>query len=75
MPRVIIQFDPEIGEYYVFEDPKGRGLDPDYEVAVDLKASHFRSIKRNSDQVAKDQDFLEKFFIRAQMAGRAIREQ
>ena len=75
MPRVIIEFDPELGEYDVFEvTDTWPTIDSEYAVLVDLKASHYKNIKRNEERVVKDQQFLHYFFIEAQKAGRPIRE-
>ena len=75
MPRVIIEFDPELGEYDVFEvTDTWPTIDSEYVVLVDLKASHYKNIKRNEERVVKDQQFLRNFFIEAQQAGRPIRE-
>lgn len=75
MPRVVITFNDETGDYYMDAYDKGVEYDPEYQVVVDLKSSHFQNIVRNRQRVCKDQDFLRNFFIQAQMAGRAIREQ
>lgn len=75
MPRVIIEFDPELGEYDVFEvTDTWPTIDTEYAVLVDMKSSHYKNIKRNEERVYKDQQFLEKFFIEAQQAGRPLRE-
>jgi hypothetical protein len=73
MPRVAITFHDELAEYFV-EPYTGWELD-EYQVVVDLKSSHYRNILRNRERVDKDQKFLQNFFIQAQMAGRALREQ
>jgi hypothetical protein len=49
-------------------------LESEYAVVVDMKASHYKNIKRNEERLLRDQNFLEKFFIEAQQAGRPIRE-
>lgn len=75
MPKVIIEYDPELGQYDVFEVTHSHPtLEPGYAVLVDMKASHYRNIKRNEERVVKDQRFLENFFIAAEEAGRQIRE-
>ena len=74
MPKVVITFDPEHHEYWVQEVPKTFTHDPEYQVVMDMKASHFRNIMRNAERYERDLDTLRKFFIEAQMAGRAIRE-
>lgn len=73
MPKVVISFDPEFGEYDVdttWEEPL-----TEYEALVFMKASHYRNIQKNLARAHKDQEFLEKFFIEAQMSGRVISEQ
>ena len=74
MPKVVIEYDPELGEYDVFEVPKTQIVDSEYAVVVDMKASHYKNIKRNEERWLKDQTFLENFFIEAQASGRQIRE-
>jgi hypothetical protein len=74
VPRCVIEFDPELGEYDLFEVPPTQQIDSEYAVVVDMKASHYKNIKRNEERFLKDQEFLEKFFIEAQQAGRPIRE-
>jgi hypothetical protein len=75
VPRVIIEFDPELGEYDIFEvTDTWPTIDSEYAVLVDMKASHYKNIKRNEERVLRDQQFLHNFFIEAQQAGRPIRE-
>jgi hypothetical protein len=75
VPKCVIEYDPETGEYDVFEvTDTWPTVESGYAVVVDLKASHYKNIKRNEERFLKDQEFLEKFFIEAQQAGRPIRE-
>lgn len=75
MPKCIIGYDPVAGEYYAYEvTDKYPTVSSEYEVVVDMKASHYRNLKRHEEQWCKDQDFLEKFFFEAQSSGRQIRE-
>jgi hypothetical protein len=75
VPRVVIGDDPEYQDYRVNEVSKDfYPVDEDYQVVVDMKASHYRNIKRNEERFYRDQEFLQKFFIEAQESGRQIRE-
>lgn len=74
MPKVVITFDPEHHEYYVEQARMGVEYDPEYQVIMDMKASHFLNMQKNRKRFENDRDTLRKFFIEAQMAGRAIRE-
>lgn len=76
MPRVIIEFNRNFGEYSVFEaTDTWPTRESEYSVVVDMKSNHYRNLKRNEERYIKDQNFLEKFFVEAQMSGRQIREQ
>jgi hypothetical protein len=75
VPRVVIEFDPELGDYDVFEvTDTWPTVESEYAVVVDMKARQYKNIKRNEDRVVRDQEFLKNFFIEAQAAGRTIRE-
>ena len=74
MPKVVIHFDPEHHEYHVFQYVEGMVFDNEYQVLVEMKASHYRNILRNESRHQNDRDTLRKFFVEAQMAGRPIRE-
>lgn len=75
MPKCVIEYDPESGNYDVFEvTDTWPTVESGYAVVVDLKASHYKNIKRNEERCFKDQRFLENFFIAAQESGRQIRE-
>lgn len=74
MPKVVITFDPEHHEYWVDEVSKDFKPNPEYHAVMDMKASHFRNIRKNAQRYENDLDTLRKFFVEAQMAGRQIRE-
>lgn len=74
MPKVVITYYPNYLEYDVTQVNKDYVPGSDYEVVMDMKASHYRNMKRNLARYVKDQEALQKFFIEAQMAGRQIRE-
>lgn len=74
MPKVTIIFD-HIKRRYFLELFDNVGKDNDeWEVVMDMKASHFRNMRRNEDRFQRDQEALKKFFIEAQMSGKEIRE-
>lgn len=74
MPKVTIIFD-RIKRRYFLELFDSVGKDNDeWEVVMDMKASHFRNMRRNEDRFQRDQEALKKFFIEAQMSGKEIRE-
>lgn len=75
MPRVVISYNPEFYEYDITQVPKDYSSESEYEVTVEMKASHFRNMRRNMARVDKDQEFLTGLFIQAQSSGRKIREQ
>lgn len=75
MPTVKIAYDPTFQEFSLTESHKDAVLDPEWEVLVDMKASHFRNMRRNQTRYNRDQEALQKFFIQAQMSGTRIREQ
>lgn len=74
MPRVAITFDPDHHEYFVETVSRDFEPTPEYQVVMDMKASHFRNILRNAERYQRDMDSLRKLFIEAEMAGRTIRE-
>ncbi len=74
MPKVTIMFDPFSGEYLVEEFSKVGQANVEYEVVMDMKASHFINMQRNLKRFQRDQDALAKFFIEVQAAGHPIRE-
>ncbi len=73
MPKVIISFDPEHHEYSVTTF-SGQRINPEYEVVMDMKSSHYINMIRNKRRYENDLETLRKFFIEAQSAGRQIRE-
>lgn len=75
MPRVVITFDTETSMLFADTAQKDREYDPEYQVVMDMKASHYKNIKRNLMRFNQDQKTLLKFFIETQQAGRPIREQ
>lgn len=76
MPKVIITFDKDYSFFGVSE-LKGTDeyIDPEYQVVMDMKASHYRNIRRNWSRYNNDQKALLNFFIQAQQTGRVLREQ
>ncbi len=73
MPRVVISFDAVNQEYSVY--PVDKDYTPtEYEAVVHMKSSSYREIVRTELRWLKHQDFLEKFFVEAQMAGRNLSE-
>lgn len=73
MPKVLITFDPDNGEYFV-EPYKGTEWDPEYQAVMLMRASHYQNMQRNLTRAEKDQATLAKFFIHAQTTGRQFRE-
>lgn len=73
MPKCVIKYDKQFGEYMVYPYTEGQNI-TEYEAIVFMKASHYRNMQKNIQRWVKDQDFLEKFFIEAQTAGRTISE-
>lgn len=73
MPRVVITFDPEHHEYFVTPF-QGQTINPEYEVVMDMKSSHYRNMMKNRARYVNDLDTLRKFFLEGQLSGRTIRE-
>ena len=73
MPKVVISFDPEHHEYFV-TPYHGQTLNKEYDVIMDMKASHFRNILKNVQRYQNDLNSLRKLFVEAQMSGRELRE-
>lgn len=74
MPKVLIHYDPVLQLMSVF-DKWDWPVNPEWDVVVHLKSSHYRNMKRNEQRYNKDQTFLTKFFMEAQTRGTEIREQ
>lgn len=74
MPKVVISFDPDSGDYWVEAVAKDFEPDPEYQAVMDMKSSHFRNILRNAKRYENDLNTLHEFFVRAQMSGRQFRE-
>lgn len=74
MPKVVITFDPEHHDYFVEPARPGVAYDPEYQVVMDMKSSHYQNMVRNRTRTMRDQDALRKFFIEMQMSGRERRE-
>ncbi len=75
MPRVVITFDPDHHEYFVEQARQDVEYDPEYQVVMDMKASHYLNMQKNRKRFENDRDSLRKFFIEGQMRGREFREQ
>lgn len=73
MPRIIITFDPEHHEYFVTEY-RGQTINPEYEVLLDMKSSHFRNMLKNAKRYEGDRNTLRRLFLEAQLSGKVIRE-
>lgn len=78
MPKVTILYDTVRSEYLVEETSQaGHDENSGVEAVMEMKASHFKNMKRNEDRYYKDQETLHNMFLQAKQAnaeGRVIRE-
>lgn len=77
MPKVVITqdyYDGGFWEYTVDRFVSDDEVDPEYQVVMEMKASHFKNIQRNAKRVFADQEVLNKFFEQAKDSYTVIRE-